>query len=70
MRNPNPQLYKEFFECNSEEEATTKWKELVEKGYNKWDIYTFRYNGKDGKFHREVFIFNRNNETAYATQQA
>lgn len=52
-------LYKEWYEVNSEAEATEKWKELNNKGYNGSEIYIFRYQGSDGKFHREVYVFNR-----------
>lgn len=51
-------IYKEWFDCRSEEEATQRWMELVEKGYAKSDIYIFRFQGNDGRFHREVFVFN------------
>lgn len=51
-------LYKEWYEVNSEKEAVEKELELIDKGYNMWDIYRFNYQGNDGKFHREVFIFN------------
>lgn len=51
-------LYKEWYEVNSEKEAVEKELELIDKGYNAFDIYCFNYQGIDGKFHREVFIFN------------
>jgi len=50
-------IYKEWFEVNSEEEAVQKEMELREKGYDMFDIYRFNYQGKDGKFHREVYVF-------------
>ena len=48
------QIYKEFYETNSDEESSKKWRELRAKGYNPSEIYQFNYDGKDGKFHREV----------------
>ena len=50
-------IYKEWFEVNSEEELIARERELIEKGYSMWDIYMFRYNGKDGKYHREIYVF-------------
>ena len=57
-------LYKEFFVAKNEEEVTKYWHLLVDKGYDPFDIYVFRYQGKDGAFHREVFVFNRDTEPA------
>lgn len=51
------QIYKEFYETNNDEESSKKWRELRAKGYNPSEIYQFNYDGKDGKFHREVFVF-------------
>ncbi len=50
-------IYKEWYAVNSETEATAKWRELNAKGYDGSEIYIARYEGKDGKFHREVFVF-------------
>ncbi len=52
-------LYKEYFDCASEQEAHERWLELNHKGYHGSEIYRFNYQGKDGKFHREVFVFNK-----------
>ena len=52
----NEELYREWYEVNSEEEISEKWHELAKK-YDYRDIYVFRYNGNDGKYHREVFVF-------------
>lgn len=54
MTNP---LYKEFFEVFSDKEGREKWLELRKKGYKPQDIYEFNYKGKDGYFHREIFVF-------------
>lgn len=51
------EIYKEWFEVNTEEEQIEKEMELRSMGYNMFDIYKFNYQGKDGKFHREVFVF-------------
>lgn len=56
------QIYKEFYETNSDEESSEKWRELRAKGYNPSEIYQFNYEGKDGKFHREIFVFSNKNE--------
>lgn len=50
-------MYKEYFEVSNEEEQKKKELELRNKGYDMFDIYKFNYQGKDGKFHREVFVF-------------
>jgi hypothetical protein len=50
-------IFKEYVECKSEAEARNAWKDLVENGYDKNDIYIARYEGNDGMFHREVFVF-------------
>lgn len=51
-------IYKEWYECRNEEEVKQRWKELAEKGYADIDIFVFRYNGTDGRYHREVYVFN------------
>ena len=51
-------IYKEWYEVGSEKEAVEKEMELRSKGYDLFDIYRFNYQGADGKFHREVFVFN------------
>lgn len=50
-------LFKEWFEVDSEEEQIKKEMELRNKGYDMFDIYKFNYQGNDGKFHREIFVF-------------
>ena len=50
-------IYKEYYKINSEKEAIEKWKLLRQKGYSCSEIYQFNYQGNDGKFHREVFVF-------------
>lgn len=50
-------IYKEHYEVSSEKEATERWKYLREKGYSASEIYQFNYHGKDGNFHREIFVF-------------
>lgn len=50
-------LYKEWYECKDEKEMEERYKELVEKGYYGWDIIRFRYQGNDGKFHREIYVW-------------
>lgn len=54
MTNP---LYKEFFEVFSDKEGREKWLELRKKGYKPQDIYEANYKGKDGCFHRQIFVF-------------
>lgn len=51
-------LYKEWYEVGSKEEQEKKWVELANK-YGPQEVYKFNYQGNDGKFHREVFVFNR-----------
>lgn len=53
------ELYKELFEVSSKEEQDAKWRELNAKGYHGSEIYCFNYQGADGKFHREIFVFAR-----------
>ena len=55
----NEKLFKEWFEVASDSEAVAKEMELRSKGYDMFEIYRFNYQGNDGKFHREVFVFNR-----------
>lgn len=50
-------IYKEHYEVSSEKEEVEKWKDLREKGYSISEINRFNYQGKDGTFHREVFVF-------------
>ena len=52
-------LYKEWYEISSKEEQDAKWRELKAKGYHGSEIYRFNYQGADGKFHREIFVFER-----------
>lgn len=50
-------IYKEWFEVSSDKELSEKWIELNNKGYHGSEIYCFTYDGADGKFHREIFVF-------------
>lgn len=50
-------IFKEWFECASQKEEAERWFELVGKGYHESEIYTFHFQGNDGKFHREIFVF-------------
>ena len=50
-------IYKEYIECETEEDERKAEMELMAKGYDMFDIYTSNYQGKDGKFHRAVFVF-------------
>ena len=50
-------IFKEFIECETKEDEYKAEMELRAKGYDMFDIYTGNYQGKDGKFHREVFVF-------------
>lgn len=52
-------LFKEWFEVSSDEEWNAKEMELRNKGYDLFDIYRFGYQGNDGRYHREIFVFNR-----------
>lgn len=54
----NTSIYKAWYEVNTEQEAIAKELELQEQGFDLFDIYRFNYQGADGKFHREVFVFN------------
>lgn len=56
-RNKMNSLYKVWFEVQSDEEVSQKIKEIESMGYNPWDVYVFRFQGNDGRFHREVFVF-------------
>lgn len=50
-------LYREWFEVNSEKEQNEKWLELKAKGYHGSEIYRCNFWGKDGNYHREIFVF-------------
>lgn len=52
-------IFKEYIECETKEDEVKAEMMLREKGYDMFDIYVGNYQGKDGKFHREVFVFNR-----------
>lgn len=57
MANNLYDIYEIFYECQNENEVYQRVEELVKMGYNYFDIFTFRYNGSDGKYHREVYVF-------------
>ena len=50
-------IFKEYIECETKEDEVKAEMMLREKGYDMFDIYVGNYQGKDGKFHREVFVF-------------
>lgn len=56
--NKHKELYKVFYDVDTEEEQNRIWRELVSKGYNGADVIRATWQGKD-RFHREVFIWNR-----------
>ena len=58
MKKERKDLYKVWFEAKSDQEAVEIERDLVKQGFNMFDIYVFRYQGADGNFHREVFVFN------------
>ena len=51
-------IFKEYIECETDEEMREAERRLMEKGYDMFDIYKATWQGKD-KFHREVFVFDR-----------
>lgn len=51
-------IFKEYIECETDEEMVVAERQLREKGYDMFDIYKATWQGKD-KFHREVFVFDR-----------
>lgn len=52
-------LYEVWFDCKSEKEQHERWIQLRNMGYKGSEIYRFNFQGNDGRFHREVFVFNR-----------
>ena len=50
-------IFKEYIECKTKEEEIEAERKLRKMGYDLFDIYTANYQGNDGKFHREVFVF-------------
>lgn len=57
MTKERKSIFKEWFDCKTDEETRERWIELKNKGYHGSEIYIATYQGKDGRFHREVFVF-------------
>ena len=51
-------IFKEYIECQTKDDEVKAEMKLREMGYDMFDIYVANYQGNDGKFHREVFVFN------------
>lgn len=50
-------IYKEWYDCDSNEEQVEKWQDFISAGYVDTDIIMHNYFGTDGKFHREVYVY-------------
>lgn len=61
----NNNLYLEWFDCKDEKEECERDRYLSDK-YGMFEVYRANYWGKDGRFHREVFVFNRDMEEVIA----
>jgi hypothetical protein len=50
-------IYKEWYDCSSNEEQVEKWQDFISAGYADTDIIMHNYFGTDGKFHREIYVY-------------